>query len=110
MMLAMVFVFGAAAYLSARDYEADMCKPFYGNGNVTRRVGEVRRCGVDLTQTLRTRQIVLQVRGGAGVARIVVEQQDRIVRRGWLTTPERPEPELVLGADPMFPTSFVQTH
>ena len=109
MILAMVFVFGAAAYLSARDYEADLCNPFLVNINVIRRVGDVHRCAIAIGPSAEARRIVLRVRGGADVALIEVEQEGRIVRRAWLTTRERPTREMVLGADPMVPTSFIQT-
>jgi hypothetical protein len=109
MMLAMVFVFGGAAYVAARDFESDICEPFLHNSNVERRVGDVTTCGVDLRTTLGEREIVLAVKGGAGNATIRVQRKARRVMRAYLTTPGSAEPELVLGADPMVSTSRVLT-
>lgn len=109
MMLAMVFVFGGAAYLAARDYETDQCEPFYDNINVERRVGEVRKCGVALGPSLSARQVLLQVKGGAGTGIISMHWEGRLLRRAWIQTPEQDEPELILGADPLVPTSYIKT-
>lgn len=109
MMLAMLFVFGGAAYLAARDFEGELCGEFRNNSNVIRRVGEVRECGVAIQRSLAARQLVVHVRGGAGQASIAIERRDRTILRAYLTTPDRPEPELVYGADPMVPTSRIMT-
>lgn len=109
MILAMVFVFGAAAYLSARDFEADLCSPFHDNINVERRLGQVRSCAIAIAPSLKAKQIVLQIRGGAGVGLVTVERSERVVTRAYLTCDEHPEPELVLGADPMVPSSRIRT-
>lgn len=109
MMLAMVFVFGGAAYVAARDFEGDLCDQFTGNTNIIRRVGEVRKCGVAPGPSLDAKQIVLRVRGGMGEALVAVERKDGRLVRAYLTSRDHPEPELVLGADPMVPTSYVGT-
>lgn len=109
MILAMLFVFGGAAYVSGRDFETDVCRPFFQNINVERRLGDVGQCGVALEASARAQKLVLRVKGGAGSGLVTLERTDGITRRAWLTTRDRPEPEMVLGADPMVPTSFIQT-
>lgn len=109
MILAMLFVFGGAVYVSARDFEDDICRPFFQNINVERRLGDVGQCGLALEPSARARKLVLRVKGGAGSGLVTLERKDGITRRAFLTTREIPEPEMVLGADPMVPTSFIQT-
>ncbi len=109
MVLAMVFVFGGAAYVAARDFEGDLCDPFMTNTNVIRRVGEVRKCGAAPGPSFDAKQIVLRVRGGMGEGLVFVERKDGRLVRAYLTTRDHPTPELVLGADPMVPTSYVGT-
>ncbi|MCC7070317.1 MAG: hypothetical protein IT383_03280 [Deltaproteobacteria bacterium] len=109
MILAMLFVFGGAAYVSARDFLGDLCDRFNGNTNVIRRVGEVRSCTIAPGPSVDARQVVLRVRGGLGEGLVSVERKDGRVLRAYLTTRDHAEPELIFGADPLVPTSFIGT-
>ncbi len=109
MILAMVFVFGGAGYVALADLRSDLCDRFLVNSNVIRRVGEVRSCSIAPRQSLEAKQVVLRLRGGMGEGHVLVERRDGRLLRAYMTTRDHPEPELVYGADPLVPTSFVGT-
>lgn len=109
MILAMLFVFGGAAYVAAGDFQDDLCSLFASNTNVIRRVGEVHGCAIAPGPSLDARQVVLRLRGGMGQGLVSLERKDGRIVRAYLTTRDHPQPELVYGADPLVPTSFVGT-
>ena len=109
MMLAMLFVFGGAAYLAARDFENELGGQFFTNTNVIRRIGDVKECGIAIRPSIDKKQSGLRVGGGAGTAQVSIGREESRIKRAYLTTRERPEPGPVLGADPMVPSSYIMT-